>query len=86
MDSSTINQWVGNIVSAGAIVGTFIGWLPGIAAFIAFVWYLIQIYESATVQRWLAARRVRKIASLKAKILVLEALNQLPALNEKSDD
>jgi hypothetical protein len=82
----TIDKWVGNVVSGAAIFGSFLGWLPGIAAFIAFVWYLIQIYESATVQRWLAARRLRRIAALKAKIVVLEALNQLPSLSEKTDN
>lgn len=84
MDLS-LDKWAGNIISVGAIFGSILGWLPGIAAFIAFVWYLIQIYESVTVQRWLAGRRLRKIAHLRAKIVVLEALNQLPPLDEKTD-
>src|SRR2546422_2370618 len=32
------------------------------AALIAFVWYVIQIYESNTVQAWLRNRRQQKIA------------------------
>ena len=70
---NAINQWVGNIVSVGAIVGAFLGWIPYIGALVALCWYLIQIYESQTLQRWLANRRARKIAHLKSRILELEA-------------
>lgn len=58
-------------LSAGAIIGALIGVLPAIAAAGAFVWYLIQIYESRTVQHWLANRkmvqRARKLAKLRAQ-------------------
>lgn len=73
MDSSAINQWVGNIFSVGAIVTTIMGLAPAFAALVALVWYLLQIYESATVQRWFATRRVRKLAQLKARVLMMEA-------------
>jgi len=76
--SSTINQWVGNIFSAGAIVSTAMGWLPAIAAAMGGLWYLIQIYESATVQRWVATRRIRKIARMKARVMMLEARHRAP--------
>lgn len=81
MDSSTINQWLGNGLSAGAIISTFAGWTPSIAAIVALIWYLIQIYESATVQRWLANRRVVKLARLKARVIMLEAIARRPALH-----
>ena len=68
----SIDKWAGNIVSVGAIFGTFIGWLPGIAAFIAFVWYLIQIYESATVQLWLKRRLLKKLQRLHQQASELE--------------
>ncbi len=33
-------------VSAATVVfGTFMGWLPGIAAGFAAIWYIIQIYD-----------------------------------------
>jgi hypothetical protein len=54
------------------------GWAPGIAALVALIWYLIQIYESATVQRWVANRRIRKIARMKAKVMMLEARHRDP--------
>ena len=74
MDTShSLQAWVGNIVSVGAIVGSFLGWVPVVAAIVGAIWYLIQIYESATVRRWMAARRVRKIARLKARVLMMEA-------------
>lgn len=74
MDSShNVSAWMGNLLSASAIVGTILGFLPALAAAIGMIWYLIKIYESATVQRWVAARRTRKIARLKAKVLLMEA-------------
>lgn len=74
--------WAGSVVSTLAIIGTFIGWLPYIAAFAAFVWYVIQIFESRTIQQWHAKkvliRRTRKIAKLRAREKVIAA--QLEAL------
>ena len=79
MDGShNISTWAGNLVSASAIIGAIAGWLPALAALVGLIWYLIQIYESATVQRWAAARRARKIARLKAKVLLMEAQNLVP--------
>jgi hypothetical protein len=40
-------------VSAITVVGAVAGYLPPIAAVFAIIWYLIQIYESRTVQGWL---------------------------------
>lgn len=86
MDSNHINLWLGNALSLGAIVSTFMGWAPAIAAIVALIWYLLQIYESPTTQRWLANRRLRKIAALKARIVLLEAIAQPPTLPAKTDD
>ena len=84
MDHESLNVWTGNILSAGAIVGTVLGWVPAVAAIVALVWYLIQISESETVRRWVATRRVRKIARLKARVLLMEAQNhpRLPGPGE----
>jgi hypothetical protein len=65
--------WIGNGASVGAIISTMTGWLPPAAAFIALVWYIIQIYESDTIQRWVKSRRIRKIARMKAQVLLMEA-------------
>lgn len=58
-------------LSVGAIIGALIGVLPAVAAAGAFIWYLIQIYESRTCQHWLANRRMiqraRKLAKLRAQ-------------------
>jgi hypothetical protein len=52
-------------------------------------WYCIQIYESATVQRIIATRRIRKIARLKARVIMMEAQYraalQQPALPDEPD-
>lgn len=66
-------SWVGNTASIGAVVSTVFGWLPPVAAFIAVVWYVIQIYESDTVQSWVRGRRTRKLARMKAQVIMLEA-------------
>lgn len=50
----------GDAISAGAIVGAFLGWLPSVAAFVAIMWYFIQIYESKTFQTWVRRRRMKK--------------------------
>ena len=55
----TLNH-VANLLSAGAIVGCFLGALPPLAAAIAIIWYAIQIYESNTVQKHSRVRRIMK--------------------------
>ncbi len=77
-------SWVGNGASIGAVVSTMVGWLPPAAAFIALVWYIIQIYESDTVQSWLRNKRTRKIARMKARVIMMEAQNKpdLPGLGD----
>jgi hypothetical protein len=79
MDNFNPLAWAGNIVSLGAIVGTFMGWLPAVAAVVAFTWYSIQIWESHTVQNWLHTRRERKIAYYTARV------HQLRAQQKKRD-
>lgn len=77
----------GDTVAGGAIIGTLMGYLPVFVAIIGGIWYLIQIWESKTVQEWWlrrqAANKVRKIASLQSqqKIIVaeLEALEVVRA-------
>ena len=70
-------KWTGNGVSTVAILGTFFGWFPYIAAFAAFVWYVIQIWESKTTQEWWVRRaatiKARQIAKLQAKEKLITA-------------
>ena len=66
---TTVFHWISGLT----IVATIVGWFPAVAAFIAASWYLVQLYESATVQTWLRTRRLRKIAAFKVRIAVLEA-------------
>jgi hypothetical protein len=75
------NQWI----AGSAVLGTIFGWFPIIAAGVALCWYVIQIYESETVQRWLTSRRLRKIAALRAKVVMLEAITRLPSLVVKTE-
>jgi hypothetical protein len=65
--------WISNLVGGATIVSTLTGMVPAIAAGVALVWYLIQIHESATIQKWIKTRRIRKLAHLKAQALMLEA-------------
>lgn len=70
MDHSVFN-WTGNVAAAGAIGATLLGWIPSIAAVVALIWYVIQIYESETFKGWRDQRRKQKIAKLTAKLLIL---------------
>jgi len=87
MDSHhQLSQWLGSGASAAAIIGAFLGWAPAIAALIAGIWYCVQIYESRTVQRYMAGRRLRKLARLKARVLMLEAQSKDPLPGFDDDD
>ena len=68
----------GHMASIGAILGTLFGYLPYIAAVVAVIWYLLQIWESQTVQKWwhpnmTPLERERKLALLVAAAKVLNA-------------
>jgi hypothetical protein len=49
-----------DFASAGAILTAFLGYLPPIAALAAIIWYVVQTYESKTVQRWVRLRRWKR--------------------------
>ena len=48
---------VGDALSIGTIVGTLAGWLPALSALAALIWSCIRIYETQTVQGWIARWR-----------------------------
>lgn len=62
---------IGHIASPLAILGALAGFLPPMAATIAFVWYVIQIGESATFRKWQSRRRRRKIQRLEEHLTQL---------------
>jgi hypothetical protein len=68
---------VPHIASVGALVATAFGYLPVIVALIPAIYYLILIYESKTVQDWVArrreAKRIKQLAKLQAQALVVNA-------------
>jgi hypothetical protein len=70
--TSTFFNWVVGTGSTGVVISTVLGFLPPIAAVIAFVWYCIQIYESPTVQRWNDARLRKKLIRLHQRSAALE--------------
>lgn len=65
--------WFTNLFGGSVILSTIAGIIPPLGAFVAIVWYSIQIYESATVKNWRAHRRMRKLARLKARVMMMEA-------------
>jgi hypothetical protein len=69
-----IISWIGHTLSGAALVGSIIGWFPGVAAVVALLWYGIQIYESKTYQAWKRGRRLRQMATLRIEMARLEAL------------
>jgi hypothetical protein len=50
----------GHAISAASLIGILAGALPALAALGAVVWYCIAIYETKTVQTWLARWRKPK--------------------------
>lgn len=54
--------------SAGAIVASFFGYLPSIAALAALVWYIVQICESRPVRRWRRLSRWKRIRRRRAAL------------------
>jgi len=77
LTTANIAAWAADVVSAAAIIGSILGYLPYFAALAGLVWYCIQIRESKTVQHWLENRRMvqraKKIAKLRAKEKVIVA-------------
>ncbi len=62
----------GHTLAVWSIVASFTSWFPPAAAFIALVFYIIQIYESKTFQGALENRRKRKVERLRKKLKELE--------------
>lgn len=58
--------------AAVAIVASFVGYLPPIAAVLAILWYLLQFWESRTLQSYMRARTRRKILRLTAQLAALQ--------------
>lgn len=76
--NSPISYWLANIFGTGSIIASVLGYLPALGASVALIWYLIQISESNTVQTWIKNRRVRRLAKLKARAILLEAKLKQP--------
>lgn len=45
--------YLGDLASAGVVIGTIAGWLPAIAALLTIIWTLIRIIETDTIQKLL---------------------------------
>lgn len=64
-------HWAMHGTAGVTIVGALSGVLPPFVALIGGIYYAIQVYESKTVQDWLARRRISKIAKLRKKLAQL---------------
>lgn len=76
-DPYRVATHVADGISAVAIIGTILGYLPAFAALAAIIWYAVQIWESKTVQKYVRLhrrhkRRVRERALAEAKRKVAE--------------
>lgn len=69
----TVHATAGQVLSLTAIGGAVMGIVPPIAAIVGLIYYLILLYETATVQGWITKRRERKLAKLAAKAIVVQA-------------
>lgn len=45
---------IGDAGALGVTITTVLGWLPHIAAIASIIWTVIRIYETETVQKWIA--------------------------------
>lgn len=72
-----MGNWLGHLLSIGVWLAALAGFIPAIAALLALIWYMIQIWESDTCQKWVEERKLRintrRLAELKAKQKVLSA-------------
>lgn len=77
VDQLDLTHVTGHTLSLASIFGSFLGFIPAMAALAGFVWYMIQIYESETVQkkleRWRTLSKQRRLAKLQAEKKVLLA-------------
>jgi len=93
-DYSALTAWVGHSLSGTAILGSLVGLFPPVAAAAAFVWYVIQVYESRTFQHWFRNRqmvhRAKKLARLRAKekivLAKIEAIEKVRIANREARD
>lgn len=61
-----------DVAGAIAVLSSLLGWVSPLAALIAVIWYVIQIWESRTIQAWVQKRHERKIIRLAAKLAALQ--------------
>ncbi len=59
-ETGEIAKQVCDVASVATVVGTVVNALPDVAALFTVLWTGLRIYESNTVQDWLARRRLRK--------------------------
>jgi len=50
-DTPESTKFVGDGITAAAVLGTLVGYLPPLAALATLVWTTIRIYETETVQK-----------------------------------
>ena len=71
-DSNPVISWTGNIAGLATIIASFAGWIPVFAAGIALIWYVVQLFESKTYQKWLQSRHLRKLLRAKLRVITME--------------
>lgn len=83
-DPQRILSHTADSISAVAIVGTIMGYLPALAALAAIIWYAVQIWESKPVQRHI---RLRRLHRRRIKLRKLEAIQrEMDDIREAMDD
>lgn len=79
---------IGDAVSLVAVLGSWTGFLPAFASIAAVVWYLLEIWESDTVQSWVrgpkavkAEKRARRLARALKEVHAIEASDLKEAIH-----
>jgi hypothetical protein len=47
--------------AVGTVIATVVGWLPQATAILTFLWAIIRLYETRTIQRWLHKKKQKRI-------------------------
>jgi hypothetical protein len=89
LEQLDLSHWSAHLISLMAWAGAVMGIFPATAGFAAFIYYVIQIYESPTakkhLRRWRERRILAKVAKLKANEVQLQKLLDVLKAHEKAD-
>ena len=91
-----VHRAAGDVMASGAVLASFMMWLPPVSALLGVIWFAIQIVESRTMARiWRACRRTIRVRAharattrlqkAAARLKLLEAAEEAALLLERQE-